>query len=355
MTIGVSFWSYDQDEIDDRNEFCTNYPSKCKDEAWFEREINGQLQEKFHLTKNFTFVFTDSWSQTVPNNKDPVQQEHWLEESQILWEIISSPETEFQFKTIDDILEENEEMKEEIKWLNDIIKNNISDLAKAITHNSDTISTVAGRVNINENEINVIEKTTIPEVVQNFEGEIIKVENLIGGEIAQVRCEIGEMHLAPVGTVTGWLGGKTIQLPVGWQRCDGSSILAGPMTGQNTPNLNGDALFLRGGNPEDAGKLEEDQMREHGHTVTDPGHSHTDTGHQHLYSDMYNVAEWSDNANDRVVGGDEFQSTQRLSDVSNAVLTHEKTNIQVGSISGATAGSETRPKNMAVEWIIRIE
>jgi len=354
MTIGVSFWSYDQDEIDDRNNTCVIYPHKCKDEAWFQREINGQLQEKFHVNKNFTFVFTDSWSQTYPNYDDNVQQEHWKEETQILWDSIF-PTEKFEFKTIDDILEENQAMKEEIKWLNDVIANNISDLAKLITHNSDNISTVSGRVTLNEADIGAIQEETIPEVVQNVNDEINALEVNIEQDLSQIRNEMEDMHIAPIGTVTGWLGGKTISIPAGWQLCDGSSILSGPMNGQNTPNLNGNALFLRGGQPESAGTVEEDQIRQHGHQLVDPGHTHIDRGHQHDYLDLSNNEEKSDDANDRWVGSNDQTNTRRTSYIGHAEIASEKTNIQVADVSGSAAGSETRPKNMAVEWIIRIQ
>ena len=42
--------------------------------------------------------------------------------------------------TIDDILEENARQRAEIKWLNDIITNNISQLAAQIAQNNEAIS-----------------------------------------------------------------------------------------------------------------------------------------------------------------------------------------------------------------------
>ena len=66
MVIGVSKWKYSQEAIDDRQEACDHYgnPSEnCKDEDWFRREIGSQLEEKFGVNRNFTFVFIDSFSQ----------------------------------------------------------------------------------------------------------------------------------------------------------------------------------------------------------------------------------------------------------------------------------------------------
>ena len=114
VVIGVSFWPYDQDSIDDR--VCDpEYPDFCQDEAWFCKEVNTQLRDKLHVDKNITCVFTDSWSQTGDNVEDPLQQEHWRNETGLLWEITTSREDTFGFLTIDDILEENARLKEENK------------------------------------------------------------------------------------------------------------------------------------------------------------------------------------------------------------------------------------------------
>ena len=45
-----------------------------------------------------------------------------------------------QDQNCDDIIKENQKLKEEIKWLNDVITNNISQLAKDIMRNSDDIA-----------------------------------------------------------------------------------------------------------------------------------------------------------------------------------------------------------------------
>ena len=114
---------------------CANYPDSCKDEAWFRREINAQLKDKFGQDKNFTYCFTDSWSQTVGHIDDPVEQEHWAEETDKLWDVTTNRTSEFSFRTIDDILEENAAQKEQIRWLNDVITNNISELSDLIQKN----------------------------------------------------------------------------------------------------------------------------------------------------------------------------------------------------------------------------
>ena len=129
LVIGVSFWAYDQDSIDERKCY-PEYPQYCHDETWFCGERNRQLQEKFNVKKNFTCVFTDSWSQTPGppgfNTEDPLQQDHWKSETDILWDITTSREDSFSFMTIDDILEENTRLKVENEWLNNVIRENIT-------------------------------------------------------------------------------------------------------------------------------------------------------------------------------------------------------------------------------------
>ena len=337
LVVGVSFWAYDQDSIDGR--VCDpEYPGPqyCKDENWFKNNINGVMHEKFGIEQNFTFVFTDSFSQTAGppgyNTDDPLQQEHWQEEAGILWDITVSRDEPFNFMTIDDILEENARQRAEIKWLNDVITNNISELAAQIAQNNDAISSnneaiatnnlaiqenadqdgiVSGRVATNEALIQEVDKR-----VDDNSGSIEDNSDLIG--IVNGRVTTNEAHVAtnylriqensanigansedilallPVGTVIAWLGGysESSELPTGWQRCDGSLILAGPMLNTRTPDLNGESgHFLRGGTFRQAGSTHEDQLKAHSHSasahVTDPGHSHQDTGHSHGYGDSW--------------------------------------------------------------------
>ena len=107
--------------------------------------MNRQLHEKFHLEKNLSVVFIDSFAKQPYNLNDPVQQEAFNRETLKLWNIFSNNPT-FEFKTIEDILEENQKLKEEVQWLNDVITNNISDLAEQIasvrTEHSEDIASI---------------------------------------------------------------------------------------------------------------------------------------------------------------------------------------------------------------------
>ena len=99
MVVGVSKWSYDQASIDNRNGECNYSPDWCHDEAWFMREFSSQFQEKFGFTKNFTFAFVDSWSQSIPNIDDEVQQQYWIEETEKLWKAATSNNQTLEFET----------------------------------------------------------------------------------------------------------------------------------------------------------------------------------------------------------------------------------------------------------------
>ena len=254
LVIVVSFWPYDQDSIDDRECF-PDYPEYCKDEAWYAAQINAQILEKFGVDKNFTYVFSDSWSQTPGppgfNTDDPIQQQHWQEETTKLWDITTGREEAFGFMTIDDILEENAAQRAEIKWLNDVITTNISKLAGLIQDNADNLGLVSGRVTVNDAHISQ----------------------------TNLRIDEGEAKIAlslhPVGSIISWLGaGKSlVSLPLGWQLCDGSTIMHGALAGQATPDLNNAGLFLRGGVEAAVGEVEQDAVQQHHHV--DAGHTHT--------------------------------------------------------------------------------
>ena len=181
VVIGVSFWAYDQHSIDER-ECYPDYPELCHDEAWFCEETNSQLQEKFHLDLTFTCVFTDSWSQTnLPpgfNADDPLQQDHWKTETNILWDITAGREDTFGFLTIDDILEENTRLKEENKWLNDVIRDNITQLTEMIQTNSQNIEN-------NEDNLGILEGRVAANggLIQTVQEEVASVQE----EVSSVR------------------------------------------------------------------------------------------------------------------------------------------------------------------------
>ena len=156
------------------------------------------------------------------------------------------------------------------------LTNRVTENSGTIEDNSDLIGIVNGRVTSNEAHI----------VTNNLRIQENKAN--IGANSEDI------LALLPVGTVIAWLGAysESNELPAGWQRCDGSQILTGPMANKNTPNLNGESgHFLRGGTFRQAGLTHEDQLGAHTHSasahVTDPGHLHHDAGHSHEYEDSW--------------------------------------------------------------------
>ena len=133
-----------------------------------------------------------------------------------------------------------------------------------------------------------------------------------------------------------------VDLPNGWVRCDGGTIPEPSIwAGHLTPNLNGEKRFLRGASDSEVLTMEEDQMQDHKHQVSDPGHTHD-------YNDKYtnNVDGPKPGPKDgEGIFGEDHDST---SDSSHTGITVD------GVSSGYRSGSETRPKNMNVIYIMRV-
>jgi len=397
LVIGVSFWTYNEFTVKRRK--C--YPGRtCKNEAWFEDQINTQLCEKLHVCKNFTYVFADSWSQTPGppgfNTDDQLQQDHWQIETRKLWEVTTTRTQRFDFQTIDDILEENARQKREIQQLNDVISNDIVQLNQKVNNivGNDIVRLSLKVDNIVGNDIvqlnQKVNKVVSNDIVQlnlkvdNIVGNDIvqlnqkvnkvanndivqlnqKVNNIVGNDIVQLNLKVDNIvgndivqlkqNLVPLGTIIAWVPKPTkgwdgmVDLPDGWVRCDGATIPRPSIwAGQLTPNLNEEKRFLRGAPDSDVLTMEEDQMQNHKHSIHDPKHTHS-------YDDKYpnydsndhgymGPSGWSDKTNDR------FDKSHTRTTVSKA------TGVTVQGISsGYRHGTETRPKNMNVIYIMKV-
>ena len=174
-------------------------------------------------------------------------------------------------------------------------------------------------------------------------------------------------HEAPLGTITAWVAFPStngtvppVALPDGWRRCDGSLIPAPSIwEGKVTPNLNGERRFLRGGSDADMLKLEEDQLQEHTHKVTDPGH-------QHHYYDRYSDNNSYDNDGPSDGQGTFAAAHSYWTDwgFSGSITSNKKgaggpqayfAGISVDGVEDIyRRGDETRPKNMNVIYIIKV-
>jgi len=277
IAVGVSFWKYDQDSIDDR--VCDpNYPQYCKNETWYKNEMTEQMNEKFGLTRNFSFVFTDSWSQTPGppgyNTEDQLQQCYWKQETNKLWNITIDREKPFDFMTVNDLIEINERQKHEIEWLNDVITKNISELrgliavnTDSITHNTDHLDTVEKRTTFNQNNLEDQDSR-----LKDHDSRLKDHDARLKDQDDRLNDQISTLKdtMMPVGSIMAWVNkpdkntvsSETIDIPLGWQKCDGSTIRKPSLwAGKQTPNLNGEKRFLRGGSDTDMLSKEEDQMK----------------------------------------------------------------------------------------------
>ena len=387
MMVGVTKWPYDQASIDRRQGDCDYYgedSANCHNEAWFIREMSHQFQDKFNLTRNFTFAFMDSYSQAYPGIEDEIQQEHWVEETSKLWKEATGKNETFDFKTIDDVLEENAACKQEVLRLTDIIDEEIANLneavlanSKLIEHTDDNLAILSSEVtlntiqigettdeiqlvsttlteNINEVSINLTEiSSTLTENIDEVSSDVMQ----LASNLTQFKGEV-DISMAPVGTIIAWTmrveanGTETEDIPAGWQRCDGSVIQA-PSVWVNlrTPDLNTEKRFLRGGSDQDVLTLEEDMMQNHEHSVHDSGHSHDYLDYSHFKDgvaftedDLWvwrfgtGVGSWSHQGYD-----------------SRTTFTSNGNGLSVKGVSDDfRSGAETRPRNMNVVFIMRV-
>ncbi|MCP4133329.1 MAG: tail fiber protein [bacterium] len=134
---------------------------------------------------------------------------------------------------------------------------------------------------------------------------------------------------APVGTILAWHRDldSTPDLPEGWKECDGTLIddAESVYYGKNiyTPDLNGEARFLRGGSS--SGDPQDGQVGRHLHSFTS---GHTVNGNDGFYQ----------------LDADDGSSYNGI--VSTWYTTYA---------GGSETDSETRPDNMSVVWIMKIK
>ena len=121
-----------------------------------------------------------------------------------------------------------------------------------------------------------------------------------------------------------------MDLPAGWQRCDGSIIgHPSPWAGSLTPDLNNEKRFLRGGHDGEQLQMEEDSMKSHSHSTKD---AYLDMSGYVCPPNTIQIAAWG------IQGGN----------------THDDLLCERGLESGQTGAGETKPKNMNVIFIIRV-
>jgi len=352
--IGVSHWAYDEQSIREREY------NGITEEGYI-REINEKMEEKMHIGINLTGVFIDAWAKMPFNLEDDKQQEAFANESGKLFSFIKDHD-EFPFRTLEDVLKENQDLKGEVAWLNDVITKNISELNKRLNDTNERL----------DDEI----ATAIERIDDRLDTEVPGLGSIIAW-------------------VPGTVNGQNIirDIPSGYQRCDGSRILKGPFEGQLTPNLNYNGLFLRGAKPGDELKKQDfetyfpERIHKHDITVevTESEHSHSATvddttvdvdiksagniqKSKYANYDNSTISLGGDHCIDRCSGpggcscswdyGLVWAEASSPAHQHTATINPKKTDITVSASSlnhtEPASGSETRPKNMPVQFIMRI-
>jgi len=286
-----------------------------------ETRFNQGIQDMLH--QYATMFGVHVWEHMVI--ADPAQQHLWAAETKKLWDFATKKTEVMKFKDINDILQENLRLK------------------RSLVIQGETIDNIANSMKQMETEV-----ATLGERVSD---------------------------MSPIGTISAWVtkpsaNGQTMDLPNGWVRCDGSTIPQPSLwAGQFTPNLNGEKRFLRGGGDGEQLKMEDDQLQDHKHDISDPGHKHSviDPGHKHSYVDKYPNYAWpgydqghwgpggqghSDTINDRYDKTHYSISSSATTGLNIGLTT---TGLHVGGVSSYyRKGSETRPKNMSVIYIMKV-
>jgi len=307
--IEMSKFPYDNTSINNREYDC-QHTDLCHDEAYYKTAMNEELNEKFHVGYDLPVLFIDSWAQKGANQEDELQQDHFNEETQKLWDFANAKEP-FPFKGMDEILEENNNLRNAIISRNGEIRDSILKLQKK--------------------------------------------DQELGDDI---------MKMMPVGSIVAWVpkparsGKIESDIPEGWLVCNGSEITDGIWKGSKTPNLGND--FLRGGNINEYLTHEDFAMQDlmlkftkgneivvHSHTFHTQYHEHgrcKDSGGgvtKKLDWGKYwnDIEKWDDNGS-----GTAKDKSIRL-DYSGIKLTQNE----------YRKDSETRPINSYVIWIIRVQ
>jgi len=340
VVLEFTHWPFDEHSVTMRN-------ITGKTENWKVETYNVGLQEMFDIDHNLTGVFVDSFSQLDFNIQDENQQVAFRRETSKLWELMGALKP-FQFLTIDDVLEELFFLREEVDHLSKIIEEDITELKKDLE--LVTVDTFHNKHLISRNELS-LKNLTIK--MQENDQHYMEVSN----QISELEEMLDQMTLLPVGSIIAWSGRVLSKkdLPVGWQMCDGSKINEGPMINEMTPDLNAEGRFLRGGTEFTSWTYQDQMMASHQHNISDPGHKHSDSGHHHRYEDRGSRYSYrGDDASDRRHSEVDYWNSYNTA-TGHANIQSANTGIKVENpISNITVGDEIRPKNMQVQWIIKI-
>jgi hypothetical protein len=173
----------------------------------------------------------------------------------------------------------------------------------------------------------------------------------------------------PTGTIIAYVGSEA---PRGWALCDGSTLPTSAVTLRtllgtaNTPNLSG--MFLRGTGSQTINLktfggntlkgIQEDGIKSHTSTIPDHSHGLTDGGHTHPYNDIYHSESFVGSTIDvpDSFGSGDSDNNNRGWEIARTT-SNSTTGITVNNTSLTatyTGGTETRPVNYGVTYIIKL-
>ena len=141
--LGVSFWPYDAASIEKREH-------TGKTEEKFLQEWNKLLSERFSINITLPGAFIDSYAKQPWNLDDNDQQTAFTRETNKLWSFSKGNDL-FMFRTVEDVLKENQKLKDDIRCLNDTLSNDIADLKSGL--NQLNRSLVVTKSSVNDLEI----------------------------------------------------------------------------------------------------------------------------------------------------------------------------------------------------------
>jgi len=283
---------------------------------------------------------------------------------------------------------ESKDVKVELKWQHEVINNNISALWQAMQTSHTLAEEMADKIATNKIEIALND-----DIINDLNGEMSNLhsENTAeAAEIARANINISEnqanimnnkalndqnflelnekvltnKNAAPViGSIIPWIPRgpdsstdpvRTLKIPEGWQRCDGSVInnTHSPFFGLNVPDLNGEGYFIRGSDDSNAATFQHDSFRSHGHTATASG---SQAEHNHVVATAASNRQGNYTFPMASTSWDWCYETQGYSctDYESGVRKVAPA-VTVRVTVRGSGDEETRPKNMEAVYIMRI-
>jgi regulator of replication initiation timing len=282
-----------------------------------------------------------------------VQQDAFDRETGILWNFATTVQ-EFAFKSIQDVLEENDQLKRENAHLKDILESNITEILKVQEEHTKELTNLQINQGHTSDSIVHLEETTLEkfsEYDENISTFAAKMEEHgdkitantdaiihLDANIVSLNSSMALLEKLPLGTIIAWKELDADGHPRNWVECDGRTIQLGPWAGLSTPDINKSKRFLRGGTSYEAFEIEEDAFQEHHHE------------HTHNYHEETRL-QWGDSWGDEDAWDPRFVKAAAY-DGQTKGANHGKI-VAGDKVSNARIATETRPKNIKVVFLMK--